>query len=162
MKPHHAWHRVLFVGAKTHAVPGCLRADLIADMATRDVVLDARGLSDRPPVKRINEWALDMGGAMITTEPKVDLCVDNLPMSMLCGQALDILDAVRKSPARTFASGRPYHKVHGRWHCLVLTPRQHRNLTAEVERVAAESHERWRSFFAAWSAQVKQRAGAWS
>lgn len=141
---HHAWHRVLFRGGKTHLVPGCLCDDTIADLASRGIPVEDGGPLE--PIVRVREWSLDLGGGIYMTEPSVAVKVDNLTVDMLCSHVGGVLDRLRNCGERRFASGARYYKWHGKWHCAVFTPRQHRALTVAVEEVAADSAARWEAF----------------
>lgn len=152
MSAHPAWHRIMFVGAKTHAVPGSLRADLVADLGARDIAIneDFAGGAYGPGVKRIREWSIDLGGMIFSHEPSIKVRVDNLTIDVLCSHVATVATSLHKSAIRRFPSGREYHKQHGRWHCLVATPRQHAALVKAVDACASEAGDRWAEFYAAW------------
>lgn len=151
--PH--WHRIMFVDAKTHLVQGALRDDLIADMTARkhppNTTYENSDRVDAPKwraVERVRTYGLDLGGMVHIDEPDVTIKIDNLPLEFRCTQARDVLQQAQRAPERTFASGRPYHKLHGSWHCLVLTPRHHRMLLLALEKAVPEAEAEGLAFYA--------------
>ncbi len=146
------WYRIMFHNAKTHLVQGALRADLLADLAARsstpNTALEGHAGPDYAAIKRVRAYGLDSGGMCYADEPFVGLQLDNLPLEFPCSFVLSLRLQAEALPLRYFASSRPYVKLHGSFHCLVLSPRQHRQLVAKLTALTPKAEETAAVFFA--------------
>jgi len=103
-------------GFKTHFCPKALMGGLLADIATR-------GDSERE-VRGTNKGAIDLPGMCMANRPWEKMMIGDFEFSVPTQDFDIILGKLERAPLRKFADGQEYHKVHGAYHCLVVTPEQ--------------------------------------
>ena len=125
---------------KPHVVPASLADLLVAD-------LRARGCDGDIAQRSTTRAALDSGGMCYASRPVEEFTLRGLTVAVPSEDVPAFCEAVAKARPRTFGA-LPYHKVHSRWSCLVLTPEMWRQLLRSLERRAPAARARSDAFYA--------------
>lgn len=156
-----AWYRILYDHAKTHQVSSVLKDALIADLVQRGhTPATGAGRESFEAIKAISDGGLDLGGSMFVDEPRLAIDVDGLVLHVPARDVSLLLCWARRLTARTFSNGADYYKHHGRWHALVLDPDQHRQMLAELEKLAPRADAIDEAFYSARLEHLKRRLNA--
>jgi hypothetical protein len=144
------WTRIDFgPNVKLHGVPGELRDALLVDMAARGhaptATFDQPGWQIEKPC---TEWHFDLGGGIFIDEPDAEIVVEGLTMSCWAEQIESVIqNCIKFAPARAFANGQAYHKIHT-WpmHALVVTPTQYSMIVDGLVVATPTAIARWTAF----------------
>ncbi len=162
------FYRILFENAKTHFVGETLKEPLVAEMIEREHPpkdLPEGSLDDedkRIAIREVTEWGIDLGGSCLIGQPeevihglwglqKFDIWSDHV------GTALAEWTSAK---LRTFATGEPYYKFHGRWHALVLTPDQADELIFWLMRIYPSAERRANAHVENWKREMAAKRAA--
>lgn len=144
------WSYLVFLPRKdggrtaTHAVPPGLEADVLADIVERHGPEFAHVDSSR--CRRDAVYHLDLGGMIFDDDPTIDVELPGVrTLRIFRHQGRAVLDLVRSisdaSKRRIGASGVPWAKAHGFFHCCALRidelPTVHRALAAHSAKFSA-------------------------
>lgn len=133
---------VIFFGGqcKTHYCPRELVGGLVSD-------LEARGHSAKE-VEEASKGGIDLPGMAMMDAPWEDIMIGEFKFSVPTLDFEYILQELMKVEVRKFSDGQEYFKIHGNFHCLVLTPDQRNelldkmcNMLDEVTKRADEASE---------------------
>jgi len=118
-----SWACVMFDGFKAHFCPEELVADLIADIEGRGGTVML--------VEESKEGGADLPGIILANRKWVDIPLGEFKLCFPAQDFEHFMAELEGSPVRRFSNGREYHKIHGGYHCVVMTPAQ-RAVTLEV------------------------------
>jgi hypothetical protein len=119
---------------KSHYCPVELAADLVTDLESRGGRVSA--LSD------VSEGSIDLPGMITADRPWEDLTVGGLKLGIPSQDFGYFAAKLKCSPARRFASGKEYHKIHGWLVCVVVTPEQRSGMLADMEAMMPDADRR--------------------
>lgn len=147
------WQRICFDKAKMHVVCKALAAEVIKDLAARDVSLqDMNAKAEAiygPNVKTITECVIDLPGMVHCGRPLESFAFLGLALEIPSEDVTDFAAALDSSAERIFlGSGRSYFKLHSTFACLVLTPSQRRVLLGLLRARALFAEVRATEFWA--------------
>lgn len=111
---------------KAHAAPETLEEAIIYDLQYRfrsplGVLIDDT-----------KTFTLDPGGMAWTTQKYQEFDIDGLKISVR-NHDVGHFYVIMKNLKQRESMGRPYYKVHGWLHCLVLEPKQYEELLAALD-----------------------------
>lgn len=110
------WHLLAFHGAKWHVCPEELVRHIMDD-------LEVRGCSGTVARTRVQDFCLDHGGPLWMGRSYQEVEIDGLRIEVPVAELAAFVAQLRRLPPREI-NDRPYYKLHGYVHCIVLTPAQ--------------------------------------
>lgn len=131
---------ITFYNYKGHYCPTNLLGGLIVDIETRG--------GELRQIEEIIEGTMDLPGMCMIDRPWEDLMIGDFKFSIPSQDFECILSELERVVVRRFSNGQEYFKIHGNYHCLVLTPTQRNSLLQimhemldDVRRRAEEADE---------------------
>ena len=110
------WALARFEGFKAHLCHVDLLGDLVADIGTRGGAVKG--------VESVSEGAIDLPGMVAANRPWEEVRIGDFVLHIPSQDFAHFLGELSNAPTRRFASGKPYHKIHGWLVCVVLAPEQ--------------------------------------
>lgn len=127
-------------GFKAHYCPRSLVGGLVAD-------IEARGGS-ASKVEEATEGGMDLPGMCMADRPWENMMIGDFKFSVPSQDFEYFLSELDRVTVRKFSDGQEYFKIHGNYHCLVLTPEQREellntmyNMVRDVRKRAEEADE---------------------